>query len=114
MNLPWSENAILAGIIPGPDDPDEDMNSFLEPLVKELQSLWRGIEMVYLSGVTTTVRCALVCVACDLPAGRKVCWVSILYCKVWLLQEDFRGNVGNKGYSGFDRDNWPTRAQSVH
>lgn len=26
----------------------------------------------------------------------------------------FRGNVGSKGYSGFDRDNWPTRAQSVH
>ena len=43
--------------------------------------------MVDLSGVTTTVRCALVCVACDLPAGRKVCWVSILYCKVRLLQE---------------------------
>lgn len=49
MNLPRlvRENVIIAGIIPGPDEPDGDMNSLLEPLVKESQTLWRGIEMAY-------------------------------------------------------------------
>ena len=50
MNLPREErfkqeNIIIAGIIPGPDEPSKDINGYLEPLVSELISLWEeGIE----------------------------------------------------------------------
>ena len=46
LNLPWSvrfrpENVIVAGIIPGPKEPSQhEMNSYLRPLVKELNMLW--------------------------------------------------------------------------
>ena len=50
LNLPRSErylqeNTILIGIIPGPHEPKKHMNSFLEPLVKELKFLWNGVAM---------------------------------------------------------------------
>ena len=31
------ENVILAGIIPGPEEPQQDINTYLEPIVNELQ-----------------------------------------------------------------------------
>jgi len=37
------ENIFVLGIIPGPHEPKIHMNSFLEPLVKELLKLWKGI-----------------------------------------------------------------------
>ena len=121
MNLPRSiryksENIILAGVIPGPDEPEGNMNSFLSPLVKELQKLWNGIEIDCHPNTIKTIRSALLCVACDLPAGRKVCGFlshSATYgcskCK-----KEFPGGVGNKDYSGFDSDNWPMRTGEAH
>ena len=49
MNLPRSErykpeNVILVGILPGPSEPS-DINSFLDPLVKELKTFWIGTEL---------------------------------------------------------------------
>ena len=78
-NLPRSirfrkENVILVGIVPGPSEPPLNMNSFLKPLVDDLISLWTD-------GITVsspdsphpiTVKAALICVACDIPACRKV------------------------------------------
>ncbi len=68
------------------------------------------------SGGNKTVRCALLCVACDLPAGRKVCGFlsytakyGCSYCK-----KAFLGGFGNKDYSGFDRDMWPKRTGDAH
>ena len=45
MNLPRSirnkkENILLAGLIPGPQEPEHDLNSFLEPLVEDLLHFW--------------------------------------------------------------------------
>ena len=46
LNLPRSirfkpENIIITGIIPGPKEPKQnEMNSYLRPLVKELNSFW--------------------------------------------------------------------------
>ena len=51
------------------------------------------------------VRCALIGVPCDMPAGRKACGFlshcALLGCTKCL--KVFPGSVGNKDYSGFDR-----------
>ncbi len=38
---------ILVGIIPGPHEPSLHINSYLEPLVKKLILLWKGIDMTH-------------------------------------------------------------------
>ena len=78
MNLPRAErykqeNVILIGLIPGPQEPKHDINSYLELMVDELLELWNGVEIDIRNVGKRIVRCALLCVACDLPAGRKVC-----------------------------------------
>ena len=121
LNLPRSvryrsENIILAGLIPGPDEPELDLNSFLKPLVEELQALWGGIDMPCASGMTRKVRCALLCVACDLPAGRKVCGFLSYTAKYGcsFCKKAFAGGVGSTDYSGFNRDSWPKRTGDMH
>ena len=52
MNLPREmrykrENVILIGLIPGPKEPDHDINTFVDPLVRELILLWSGRNMQY-------------------------------------------------------------------
>ena len=82
LNLPRKlrykrENTILVGIIPGPHEPKLNINSFLKPLVEEMLQLWNGLKMSVntQSGVmeNVIVKGAILCVACDLPAGRKTC-----------------------------------------
>ena len=116
MNLPRAvhykqENVIPLGIIPGPHEPVKDINSFLQPLVNELLTLWDGIEFKLDTNVLNKVRCALLCVACDMPGGRKTCGFlahsANLGCTRCLKR--FPGDVGNKDYSGFDRENWTKR-----
>ena len=50
LNLPRNlryrrENMILVGIIPGPHEPSLSINSFLEPLIIDLNKLWKGIQI---------------------------------------------------------------------
>lgn len=45
LNLPRNEryrpeSIIVTGIIPGPKEPEKTMNSYLMPLVHELQEAW--------------------------------------------------------------------------
>ena len=120
LNLPREmrykrENIILIGLIPGPKEPDHDINTFLNPLVKELNVLWSGKTM-QVAGYNQIVRCALLCVACDLPAGRKTCGflghTARFGCsKCW---RSFPGTVGNMDYSGFNRDEWISRNGADH
>ena len=77
LNLPRHQRmkqrwTMLVGIIPGPSEPKLDINTFLTPLVKDLERLWSGVEVMLSDGTKTSIRAALVCVACDLPASRKV------------------------------------------
>jgi len=65
------ENMILLGIIPGPHKPQLTVISFLEPLVLELTTLWRGIEMLTPEG-KKIVHAAIICNSSDVPACRKV------------------------------------------
>jgi len=78
-NLPKSErykleNVNIIGCIPGPKRTKEKM---LIHLVKELPKLWEGVYLKTSSLFTfIPVRCALICVTCDLPATRKLCEFS--------------------------------------
>lgn len=76
LNLPRRERfrekwSCLIGLMPGPVEPKQHMNTYLKPLVDDLLSLWDGIPMK-IKDRTETVRAALICVSCDLPASRKV------------------------------------------
>ena len=110
------ENVILVGLIPGPHEPKHDINTFIEPFVNELLNLWEGIELDIYSLGKKSVRCALLCIACDLPAGRKLCGFpsysahyACSHCFKW-----FPGSFGAIDYSGFDRHNWPPRCNKSH
>ena len=76
LNLPRSmrfkpENIIIASIIPGPKEPNQtEMNSYLRPLVKELNALFtEGMIIKTTSEVQIFV--ALIASVCDLPATAK-------------------------------------------
>ena len=76
LNLPRHErflphNVMVVGIIPGPEEPSLTINSFLQPLIDELKQLWNGI-IIESNGIKQFVRATLLCVACDIPADRKV------------------------------------------
>ena len=120
LNLPREircirENMILVSLIPGPHEPQYHINSFLTPLVSDLLKLWSGMDMEIESLKSVKkIRCALMCVACDIPAGRKICGFlghnARLGCSRCL--KEFLGGVGAKDYSGFDRQCWGTENQN--
>ena len=78
LNLPRSmrfkpENILIAGIIPGPSEPKTNtLNSYLRPLVKELNFLWTDGFMMKCSSNNITVRAALIASVCDIPATQKL------------------------------------------
>ena len=80
LNLPRvmrfkKENVFVVGIIPGPREPSLTINSYLRPMVDELEVLWSdGICLTSASSplFSERYRCALLSVACDIPASRKV------------------------------------------
>lgn len=121
LNLPRgirnkSNNVILVGLIPGPHEPQHDINNFLEPLVSDLLKFWSGTELnVHSFNCKVKIRCALVCVACDLPAGRKTGFLSYnarFGCsRCW---KEFLGGVGSMDFSEFDRENWRVRTGAEH
>lgn len=122
MNLPRrlrfrQENVMLIGLIPGPKEPKRDINPFLVPLVKELMEFLHGVE-IYIKSLSKAVlvRCALLCIACDIPASRKVCGLlghsATLGCSKCL--KHFPGSVGQKDYSGFNRSQWKSRTLEDH
>ncbi len=122
MNLPRAirfkrENIIIVGILPGPSEPSKNMNSYLTPLVSELLTLWDGAQFVTHDLGTQVIRCALLCVGCDLPAGRKVCgflsYVANLGCSRCYGQFG-TGVFGVRDYSGFDRAKWTLRSNNKH
>ena len=68
------ENVILIGIIPGPSEPPISLNSYLTPLVEKLKIGWLSAFTIHdKHSNPLKARVALSCVACDIPASRKVC-----------------------------------------
>ena len=78
QNLPRSlryklENILLVGIMPGLKEASSNINSYLGPLVQELEEAWKyGFSLINAHQVPITVRLALSCIACYIPASRKV------------------------------------------
>ena len=121
MNLPRKlrfkrDNILLVGLISGPREPPTTINFYLQPLVKELLVLWEGIPL--LGGQRTiALHCALVCVACDLPAGRKTCgflsYSANLGCS--RCYRNFgTGTFGVRNYSGFNKHDRILRTNQNH
>ena len=117
LNLPRSiryhqENIIVCGLIPGPKEPSQSINSFLEPLVEELLLLWRGEEVELQTG-SIRIRAALLCVSCDSPALRKVAGFVAHNGSKGCFKCMKSSAFGEKpDYSGFDRENWIAREHS--
>ena len=116
-NLPRAErfkkeNVILVGIMPGPKEAKKsDMNHYLRPLVDELEDIYFGVDMAtHDHPYGTTVRAALLMVACDIPATRKVSGFtahnSVRAC--YKCDRSFEVTPGTTqvDFSGFDVSTW--------
>lgn len=121
MNLPQSvrykqENVLLVGLIPGPHEPEYDINTYMEPIVAELLELWGGVEFTIAGVAKRKIRCALLCVACDVPGGTKTCGFLSHSANYGCSKcfKIFPFGVGSKDYSGFDRKQWGLRTMSDH
>ena len=78
LNLPReerykTENVILCGIIPGPSEPKLTVNSFLAPLIYDLQLFMNGVEYSLPGNVHVNIKAALLLTSSDIPATRKLC-----------------------------------------
>ena len=116
-NLRFHEdNIILVGILPGPHEPKLTINTFLQPMVDDLLEFWDGVTLNFPEKGNKCVRCALLCMSCDLPAGRKTCGflghTAHLCCAK--CNKVFTGGFGQSNYSGFDRKNWTWRSNESH
>ena len=83
----------------------------------DLLRFWDGVEpnLSFLQ-CRKFICCALLCLACDIPAGGKVCGFLShnlhLGCSRCLKQ--FTRTVRSKNFSGFVKDNWLTRSGTRH
>ena len=100
-------------MMPGPNEPVGDINSFLFPLVEDLQKLFRGISFQHSSSCLVTIRAMLLCLTRDLPATRKACGFSnfnaLHGCSKCLKQFPTDGFGKKPDYSGYDWLNWSPR-----
>ena len=122
INLPCAirfkrENVLVIGLLPGPSEPPKTINTYLAPVVSELLDLWAEVSFKTANKCSVFVRCALLCVGCDLPAGKKVCgflsYVANLGCS--RCYKNFGTGVFEEhNYSGFDRVNWTYRTKEKH
>ena len=119
-NLPRNErykreNILLLALIEG--EPKHDMNAILKPIVDELITLWEGhrfwIKLKY-----TFVLVALLCVACDIPAARKVAGFlshnARFGCSRCFKVFPVNAFGERPDYSGFNRNSWPKRNAHQH
>ena len=110
--------------MPGPKESSLNVNSFLTPLVEELHGFWSGqILPVPINGTELyiCIRLALSCVACDIPASRKVGGflghIAKRGCNKCLKEVDVMkmpGGGQRTDYSGFDRQTWKARTNEQH
>ena len=113
LNLPRAErfkweNVIIIGIVPSLKKEPKNLIPFLQPAIKELQCLWKGIKLSStLSRFPLMFRAAILAVSCNMPAARKLggfkSHAGYRGCSCCLKQ--FPGGFWeSKDYSGFDRE----------
>ena len=70
------------------------------------------------NSVPVLVRAALICVACDIPAAHKVCGFTahsaLLACSKCSKSFPTEAFGEKADFSGFDREEWPTRSLETH
>lgn len=120
VNLPRAmrykkENVMIIGIIPGPKEPNKQINSYLGPFVKELLELQNGIWFPTSSGIQF-ITCVLIGLSSDILATRKaggfVGHNATKACSRCL--KDFHRVNDHVDCSGFNRDSWIRRSHSLH
>lgn len=77
--------------------------------MSDLLTLWDGVDYETNKSGIKTIRAALLCVGCDLPAGRKVCGFLSFCANLGCTRccSNFgTGIFGRQDYSGFDRSKW--------
>ena len=77
LNLPRSvrfhgDNVMLVGLIPGPTEPPLHVNTYLRPIIEDLQQLDIGIHMNDATRYGNNYRFRLLGCSSDLPATRKL------------------------------------------
>ena len=122
LNLPreirfLKENWIVVGIIPNLKKEPSCLNTFQDPIVKELLALWKGT-LIKASGnpLRVSVRAALLCVSCYVPACRKI-WEFMGHSAKQGCSKCtklFEGKVGSMDYSGFDVHIWGRKTVNEH
>lgn len=108
LNLPHDirnkpENLYIAGIIPGPREPElERTNHYLKPLIDDMLLLWeRGVHLSQTAKYPKgrIVRAAIATVVCDLPAARKAAGLAscmhTTMCSVCECKKNEMKNIGN-------------------
>ena len=111
------ENIFVAGILPGPSELKLAANTFLEPLVRELQALWacKHPFAAHSSLFKRPIKVGLICVSSDIPATRKIGGflghMSSQGCS--RCKKSF-SSVDGLDFSGFDRENWIPRTSNEH
>lgn len=105
-------NTLLAGILPGPRKPKGSVNTYLEPLVNNLIEFWsptcirvlKNVHVVHYCVCTVIHLCHKACGFLSHSAhfGSNKC------------KKVFSGGVGQKDYSGFDRERWTYRSNEIH
>lgn len=117
QNLPRRErfkqgNVVLIGIIPGPKEPALSIDSYLQPLVKELNEYYtEGFLALTPFNTHIRIRLALSCVSCDIPATRKVCGFLSHHAKLG-CNKCYKDFISDSAL--FDRSNWKLRTAMEH
>ncbi|CAG8511199.1 5470_t:CDS:2, partial [Dentiscutata heterogama] len=107
-----SENLILASIIPGPKEPDtSQLQNYLQLIINELKQLWSGqLFKTTLYPIGHMFRCALIQIACDIPAARYR--TSFAFLKTCMQQICFSGS-SKLDYSNYIQDD-PSLTNAEH
>lgn len=127
QNLPRSlryklENVIIIGVIPGPHEPKNTINTYLMPMIEDLLRLWKGVKMQTPGSMFSmkTIRAALGFISSDIPATRKVCGFYGLKatkgCSKCLTSfNQFSNHFGSgTNYSGYNCNSWDKRDLNEH
>ena len=119
MNLPRAirfkrENIIIIGLLPGPKEPSKTINTYLTPLVSELLLLWEGVSLRTCNAGDQLFRCALICIGCDLPAGRKTCGFLSYTANLGCSRCYCNFGTGVFGKRDYSRENGTLRSNRKH